>query len=90
MKGLSTKGIHTELVQVLGSDAITYSIVTKYIHNNVMLQNERESEDRAQDQAFSITDNAILEALEMMPFVTIRQISKMIFIRPTTIFNSKH
>jgi hypothetical protein len=45
-----------------------------------------EAEDRAEDQDFSITDNAILEALEMMPFASIRQIAKMICIPPTTEF----
>jgi hypothetical protein len=56
------------------------------------LQNEREAEDRTEaedgteDQDFSITDNAILEALEMMPFASIHQIAKMIFIPPTIVF----
>jgi hypothetical protein len=50
------------------------------------LQNEPETEDRTEDQGFSITDNAILEALEMMPFASIRQIAKMAFIPPTTVF----
>jgi hypothetical protein len=50
------------------------------------LQNEREAKDRAEDQDFSITDNAILEALEIMPFASIHQIAEMIFISPTTEF----
>jgi len=50
------------------------------------LQNEPEAENRAEDQGFSITDNAILEALEMMPFASIRQIAKMTIIPPTTVF----
>jgi hypothetical protein len=50
------------------------------------LQNEPEAEDRAEDQDFSIIDNAILEALEMTPFASIRQIANMIFIPPTTRF----
>jgi DNA-binding Lrp family transcriptional regulator len=51
------------------------------------LENEPEAEDRAKDQGFSITDKAILKALEMMPFTSIRQIAKMIFIPPTTRFH---
>jgi hypothetical protein len=88
LKGLSTKAkdIHTELVQVLRSDVIAYSTVTKDIWNDVILENESEAEDRAEDQGFSITDDAILEALEMMPFASIYQIAKMIFIPPTTVF----
>jgi hypothetical protein len=44
------------------------------------LQNEPEAGDRAEDQDFSITDSAILEAPEMMPFASIRQIAQMNFI----------
>jgi hypothetical protein len=50
------------------------------------LQNEPEAEDAAEDQGFYITDNVILEALEMMSFASIRQITKMIFIPPATVF----
>jgi hypothetical protein len=50
------------------------------------LQDELEAEDRMEDHDFSITDNAILETLEMIPFASIRQIAKMTFIRPTTVF----
>jgi hypothetical protein len=88
MKGLSTKAkdVHTELVQVLWSDAIAYSTVTKYIRNYIILQNEPEAEDRAEDQRFSITDNPILKLLEMMPFASIRQITKMTIIPPMIVF----
>jgi hypothetical protein len=80
LKGLSVKAkdVHTELVQVLESDSIAYSTVTKYIRNNIILQNEQETENGAKDRSFSITDNAILEALEMIPFTSIRQIAQMI------------
>jgi hypothetical protein len=44
------------------------------------LQNEPESEDRAEDQGFSITDNAILDTLEIMLFASIRQVAKMTFL----------
>jgi hypothetical protein len=50
------------------------------------VQNEREAEDRVKDESFSITDNGILEALEMMSFSSIRQIAKMTIIPPPTIF----
>jgi hypothetical protein len=51
------------------------------------LQNEAEAEDRVEDQNFSITGNGILEAFEMMPFASVRQIAKITFIPPTTGFN---
>jgi hypothetical protein len=47
LKGLSakTRDVHTELAQVLGSDAPEYSTMTKYMRNDVILQNEPEAED---------------------------------------------
>jgi hypothetical protein len=88
LKGLlvKAKDVHTELTHVLSCDAIAYSTVTQYLRNNIILQNESKAEDRAEDQGFSITDNAILEAFEMMPFASIRQIAKMTFIPPITGF----
>jgi hypothetical protein len=50
------------------------------------LQNRPEAEDRAEDQGFLISDNAILETLEMMSFASIREIAKMIFIPLLTEF----
>jgi hypothetical protein len=82
----NAKDVDTELVQVLGSDISAYSTVTKYIRNDAIWQHEPEAEDGTEDQDFSIPDNAILEALEIMPFASIRQIVEMIFIPPTTVF----
>jgi hypothetical protein len=88
MKGLSAKAkdVHIELEQGHVSDAIAYSTVTKDMLNDVILQNELEAEDRAEDQGFSIQDSAILEVLETMPFASICQIAKMTFVPPTTAF----
>jgi hypothetical protein len=92
MKGLSANDVHTELGKVLGSDdddVIADSIVTRHRQNDVISQNEPEPEadDRAEDQGFSITDNAILEAFERMPFLSIHQINKMTFMPLTTGFH---
>jgi hypothetical protein len=88
LKGLSAKvkDVHTEVVQVLGSHAIAYSIVTQYIQKDILLQDESEAEDRVEDQDFSIRDNGILKAPEGMPFASLRQIARMVFIPPTTVF----
>jgi hypothetical protein len=86
VKGLSAKYVHVELVQVVRSDAIANLLVTKYMRRDLISQNEPEVENRAKDQDFSIIDNAILEALEIMTFVSIGQIATMIFIPSTTGF----
>jgi hypothetical protein len=88
LKGLSDKDkdVRTAFVHVIGSDVIASLIMTKQIRNNVILQNAPEAEDRAEDQGFQIRDNAILEALQMTPCDSIRQIAKMITILPTAVF----
>jgi hypothetical protein len=90
LKGIlaKAKDIHTEPVQVLGSNAIGSSTETKDLRNDVILQNAPEAEDRSEDQNFSSTDDAILETLETMSFASIRQIAKMTFIPLTTRFRS--
>jgi hypothetical protein len=50
------------------------------------LQNELYAEERAEDQGCLMADNAIPEALEMMPFASIRQVAPMTFILLTTVF----
>jgi hypothetical protein len=50
------------------------------------LQNEPEAEDQAENQGLSITENAIMESLEILPFVSIRQIAKITIIHPVTVF----
>jgi hypothetical protein len=43
LKGFSAKDVHSELVHVLRSDTIAYSIVAKYMRNDVILQNGPEA-----------------------------------------------
>jgi hypothetical protein len=85
-KRLSFKDVHTELAQIFGSDAIAYSTVISEIGNDIILQNEPESQNREENQGFSITDNAILKGLKMVSFASIRQIAKMTFIPVITVF----
>jgi hypothetical protein len=89
LKGLSAnaKDVRIVIVQLLGSDAFAYSTVTNYLQKDVILQNEPETEDRAEDQGFSIADNAILEALEMLPFPSIHELAKITIIAPATVFH---
>jgi hypothetical protein len=89
LKGLSAKAknVDTELVEVLRSDAIAYLTVTNHIRNNLIFQNELEAENRAEDQGFLITDNAILKAFEMITFGFIHQIAKMTFLPPALLFH---
>jgi hypothetical protein len=75
-----TKHVHIELGRALVSDVIACLTVTKYLRNDVILRNELEAEDEAEDQGFSIKGNAILETLEMISFASNGQITKMTFI----------
>jgi hypothetical protein len=64
---------------------MAHSTATKRIKSNVILQNEPGAEDRKEDQDFSIADNPIHEAPEMIRFASIRQIANMTFIPHATV-----
>jgi hypothetical protein len=74
-------------VQGFESDAIACSTMTKDMRSDVILRNERETEDRMEHHGFSIPDNTILEALEITPLASILQIDQMTFIPPITEFH---
>jgi hypothetical protein len=56
------------------------------MRNDAILHNKPRAEDRADGQGFSIRDNEILDALETISFVSIRQIAKISFIPHTAVF----
>jgi hypothetical protein len=51
------KNVHAEYVQVLGPDAIAYLTVTQRIWNDVILQNEPETEDRGSSGRSRLIDD---------------------------------
>jgi hypothetical protein len=64
MKRLSAQDIHGELVTVLGSDAIGYSTVMKYLRQTRMPPHPMETLEKPPN---TVRDDAILDALQQQP-----------------------
>jgi hypothetical protein len=82
IKGVSAQAIHSELVAMLGSDAIASSTATKYPRQwqfpAIPCQPSEESPT-------TIIDDAILDALNKQPFSSIQELAKFICILTTPI-----
>jgi hypothetical protein len=74
MKGLSAQNIHGEFVVVLGSDAISYSTVTKYLRQTRIFPIPMETLEKPPN---TVTDDAILDALQQQPFSSVRELAKL-------------
>jgi hypothetical protein len=82
MKGLSANDIHSELVAVLGPEALAYSTVTKYLcKEHFPVQSSKPPEN----PSLAVIRDAILDALKQQPFSSVREIAKLTCIPRTTI-----
>jgi hypothetical protein len=82
-KGLSAHAIHHEHVKVLGSDAIAYSTVTAYLRASHWTSGKEEQHSgRAPDDI----DNAIFQALDQTPFVSVRELAQATCISTATVW----
>jgi hypothetical protein len=82
MKGLSAQDIHGELVAVLGSDAIGYSLVPKYRRETRIPPIPRDSPEKPPT---TVPDDAILDALQQQPFSSVRELAKLTCIPRSTV-----
>jgi hypothetical protein len=80
-KGFSAQAIHEELVQILGPDAITYSMVTYHLRASRWTA---QTEERHSGPFPDVIDNAVLEALDQTPFASMRELAKASCIPRTT------
>jgi hypothetical protein len=72
-KGLSVHAIRDELVSVLGSDTVAYSMVSFYLRSSHWTaENEEQHSDPPPDDI----DNAILQARDQTPFASVRELAK--------------
>jgi hypothetical protein len=82
IKGISAQAIGSELVAVIGPDAIAHSTVTK---------SPRQRQPRAfpcqgsEQPSAAIIEDSILDALDSQPFSSIRELGKLTCIPATAI-----
>jgi hypothetical protein len=82
MKGLSAQNIHDELIAVLGSDAIGYSTVTKYLRQTRRPPIPMETLENPPN---TVTDDAILDTFQQQLFSLVRELAKLTCIQRSTI-----
>lgn len=85
-KGLSSEQVHSELVQVLGTEAVAYSTVTKYIRSSSFKAIRDESISEDSDDETNLIDDAILQALEDEPFASVRRIASKTYLPKSTVY----
>jgi DNA-binding MurR/RpiR family transcriptional regulator len=83
-KGFSAHAIHEKLVQLLGPDAIAYSIVTYHLRASRWTA---QTEERHSDPPPEVVDKAILEALDQTPLASVRELAKTTCIPRTTVWS---
>jgi hypothetical protein len=82
-KRFSAQAIHDELMRILGSDAVAYSMVTFYLRAShwTAWKEEQHSYPPPDD-----VDNAILQALDQTPFGSVQELAKPTYISTATIW----
>jgi hypothetical protein len=74
MKGLFAQDIHGKLVAMLGSDAIGYSTVTKYLQQTRIPPISMEILEKPPN---TVTDDTILNVLQQPAFSSVRELAKL-------------
>jgi hypothetical protein len=81
-KGLLAQTVHTELVSVLGSDAVAYSTITKYLRQrkfpSILC-------DTLEEPPTTVFDCSILDALERQSFSCVQELLKLTRIPTATV-----
>jgi hypothetical protein len=86
LKGLSARSIHQDLVATLGGDAMAYSTVARYIHDEHCSPPSQTAAPIAVSSDLDDSDEAILSALDENPFASVHQLSRLTHIPATTVY----
>jgi hypothetical protein len=86
LKGISARTIHTDLVATLWSNAVAYSSVTRHLREARRLPFRTEAPPIEIERMVDDADRAILFALGENPFASMRQLSRLTSLPPTTVY----
>jgi hypothetical protein len=86
LKWMSAREIHDDIVATLGSDAVSYSSVTRYLREARFPLSKLESHPADVQKDLDDLDQAILAALEDIPFASVRQFSQLVHLPSTTVY----
>jgi hypothetical protein len=77
LEGMSACEIHDDIVATLGSDAVPYNSVTRYLREARFPPSKPELHPADVQRDHDDSDQAILAALEESPFASVRQLSRL-------------
>jgi GMP synthase-like glutamine amidotransferase len=86
LKGMSAREIHDDIVATLGADAVSYSLVTRYLREAQFPPSKPERHSADVQRDLDDSDQAILAALEESPFASVRQLSRLTHLPSTTLY----
>jgi hypothetical protein len=86
LKEMSARGIHDHIVATLGSDAVSYSSVTRYLCETRFPPSKSEIHPADIQKDLDDSDQAILAALEDSPFASVWQLSRLTHLPSTTVY----
>jgi hypothetical protein len=83
-KGLSPLAIHDDLVATPGADVVSYSSVTRYLREAIFASSNPPDPLSPPEHQLDNSDQVILLAPADQPFVSIRELSRLIHLPRTT------
>jgi transposase len=86
LKGMSAREIHDDIAATLGSDAVSYSLVTRYLREARFPPSKPEPHPADVQGDLDDSDQTILAALEDSPFALARQLSRLTHLPSTTVY----
>jgi hypothetical protein len=86
LKGMLAREIHDDIVASRGPNAVSYSSVTRYLHEAQFLPSKPESHPADIQRDLDDSDQTILVALEDSPFASVRQLSRLTHLSSTTVY----
>jgi hypothetical protein len=84
---MSEREIHDDIVAALAHDAVSYSSVTRYLHEARFSPSKSEPHPADVQRDLDDSDQVILAALEDGPFASVRQLSLPIHLPSTTTYH---
>jgi hypothetical protein len=90
LKGIPVREIHDDIAATLGPDAVSFSSVTRYLHEAQfpLSKPEPHPADVQRDlDDFDDSDQAILIALEESSFASVRQLSRLTHLPSMTFYH---
>jgi hypothetical protein len=86
LKGMSAREIYGDIVATLGPNAVSYSLVTHYLREARFPPSKPEPHPTDVQRDLDDPDRAILAVLEDNPFASVRQLSRLTHLPPTTVY----